>query len=486
MATIIKRKGKNGTSYLIRAYSGYDINGKQVEKTTTYKPETGMTARQIDKAVQEAAVLFEKRVKDGIILDGNIRFIDFTKTWLQNYAFKQLAPKTIERYKSLLVKINMAIGNIPLEKLRPHHLQEFYNNLEENGVNEGSICYVSTIDLPCLLKEKKIQRVQIARDKHIATNTVLAACKGLRIRKESAEAICQYLSLDFNSSFREAVIKPKLADLTILHYHRLIGTILQTAVQWQVIYDNPARRVKPPRVKRYEAKYLEDTDIPIILKALDEQPLRWRTIIMLLLSSGMRRGELCGLEWRDIDFENSVIHISRTSQYVVGMGVIEKETKNISSERVLKLPSYMFDTLREYKSWQNKMRLALGDYWHKKITIKYADGTTNVCKNDRVFTSDNGEPIFPDTITQWVNKFQTKYDLPKFTPHTLRHTNISLLIAAGVPLRNVSQRAGHSQLSTTSNIYAHAIKTVDEIAAEALDDALNPMKVKTGKATTCH
>jgi integrase len=158
--------------------------------------------------------------------------------------------------------------------------------------------------------------------------------------------------------------------------------------------------------------------------------------------------------------------------------VITKGTKNISSDRVIKLPDYMFSVLKEYKAWQNAIRLKIGDYWKENIILTLADGKKETVKNDRIFTQEDGTPIFPDSLTKWVNDFQKENNLPKFTPHTLRHTNISLLIAAGVPLRNVSQRAGHSQLSTTSNIYAHAIKTVDEIAAEAIGDALNPDKFK--------
>ncbi len=487
MAKIDKRTGKGGVSYRIRVFNGYKSDGSQGVTSMTYKPSPGMTEKQLEKTLNETAVLFEKRVKDGFILDGNIKFSEFAKKWVTEYAAKQLAPKTLERYKSLLVKINAAIGNIRLDKLQPHHLQEFYNNLGEDGINDGSVFYVPTIDIGKMILEKKIKKVTIFRATGIATNTILSVCNGNKVRKQTAEALCKYLKIDLKDSFKEIRLRSTLADTTILHYHRLIGTILQTAVQWQVIYDNPARRVKPPKVPKMEAKYLEDTDIPAIIEALKGAPIRWRTMVLMLLYSGMRRGELCGLEWKDIDFDNNVIHIRRSSQYVVGLGVITKDTKNISSDRVIKLPEYMLSIVKEYKVWQNEIRLKLGKSWKDKITITRADGKKEIVLNDRIFTGvgnmgvDDGTPIHPDSLTKWVNDFQKKNNLPKFTPHTLRHTNISLLIAAGVPIRNISQRAGHSQLSTTSNIYAHAIKTVDEIAAEAIGDALNPDKLKSIK-----
>jgi len=474
MATIVKREGKKGISYLIRTFSGYDIQGKQIEKTMTWKPEENMTPRQIEKAVNEAAILFEKKVKEGVMLEGNIRFADFAEKWINEYGVKQLAPKTVERYKSLLARVNQGIGNIRLDKLQPHHLQELYNNLGEEGINKKNSYAICIIDLSDVIEKNNFTRVAVAQKAGIAPVTVSSACKGKHIRIESAKEICNILNVEFTEVFKIEKEKSSLSDNTVLHHHRVISSVLQTAVQWQIIFDNPARRVRPPKVNRREAVYLEDTDLPNILEALSNAPVKWKTAVMLLLYSGIRRGEFCGLEWKDVDFKNCLIHIRRTSQYISGIGVIEKDTKNISSERVMKLPQDMFNLFNQYRKWQVQERLLMGDKWNAVIPIKDAEGKIKHRENDRIFTQENGLPIFPDSITTWINRFQKKYNLPKFTPHTLRHTNISLLIAAGVPIRNVSQRAGHAQLSTTSNIYAHAIKTVDEMAAAAIGDILKP------------
>jgi integrase len=480
MAMITKRSGKKGVSYLIRTFSGYDINGKQIEKTMTWKPDENMTPKQIEKAVNEAAILFEKKVKEGVMLDGNIRFADFAEKWINEYGLKQLAPKTVERYKSLLARVNQGIGNIRLDKLQPHHLQELYNNLGEEGINKRNSYAICITDLVDVIKKNNMTRAAIAQKAGLAPVTVSSACKGKHIRIENAKEICKVLKTEFPQVFKVEKDKSILSDNTLLHHHRVISSVLQTAVQWQIIFDNPARRVRPPKVSRKEAIYLEDTDLPNILEALSNAPIKWRTAVMLLLYSGIRRGEFCGLEWKDVDFKNCLIHIRRTSQYISGIGVIEKDTKNISSERVMKLPQDMFILFNQYRKWQVQERLSMGDKWNAIIPIKDAEGKIKHRENDRVFTQENGLPIFPDSITTWINRFQKKYNLPKFTPHTLRHTNISLLIAAGVPIRNVSQRAGHAQLSTTSNIYAHAIKTVDEMAAAAIGDILKPKNIKQG------
>ena len=96
--------------------------------------------------------------------------------------------------------------------------------------------------------------------------------------------------------------------------------------------------------------------------------------------------------------------------------------------------------------------------------------------NDKLFTQWNGKPIHPDSISNWFAAFVRKNNLPNVSIHSLRHTNATLLIASGTPLKTVSNRLGHAQLSTTGNIYAHAIRATDKAAAETLQDILSPNK----------
>ena len=119
------------------------------------------------------------------------------------------------------------------------------------------------------------------------------------------------------------------------------------------------------------------------------------------------------------------------------------------------------DILKEHKMQQAKEFFKLGDKW---------------VRSNKVFTQWNGKPIHPDTITGWFSRFIKKNNLPPIHLHSLRHTNATLLIASGADLRTVSKRLGHSNMTTTSNIYTHAIKSADERAAELLGDILNPMK----------
>ena len=468
MATIIKRNGKKGVSYLIRSYSGYYSNGRQIEKTMTWKPEPGMTPRQIEKAVNEQAVLFEKKVREGKYIDSNIRFSDFVDRWWKDYVEKELAPKTREAYQNHLSRINQAIGHIRLDKLQPCHLLSFYDNLSEEGIKTFHDRATAKPALLTAINSKNLTNIKLAKMTGLCSNTITSARQGKKIALPSAKAIAETLDMEFDKLFILHNDNNTLSAKTRSNYHRLISTILQTAVNWQVISDNPSRRVKAPKLDKKEAKYLEDTEAIQLVEALNQEPLKWRVIITVLLISGMRRSELCGLEWSDIDSKNNIIHIRRSSQFTSEYGLIEKDTKNESSERVIKLQPDLFDLLKSYKAWQIEERLKQGDRWYDIIQIKDKEGKIRAKKNERLFTQENGLTINPDSITGWVTKFRGKHDLPKFTPHTLRHTNVSLMIAAGVDLRTVSERAGHAQVTTTINLYAHAIKTANEKAAQAI------------------
>ena len=135
MANIQKRTNKDGkVSYRIRAFAGETPAGKKITKSMTYTPADGMTARQIEKAVQKAALDFERHVQQGGLVADSMTVDELLAKWFKEYAEPQLKPQTVSDYKRLVPRISAAIGHIKLNKLRPGHLMQFYTQLQQPGV----------------------------------------------------------------------------------------------------------------------------------------------------------------------------------------------------------------------------------------------------------------------------------------------------------------------------------------------------------------
>jgi len=478
MATVNKHVAKNGkVSYHLRSYNGYDSKGRQIVHRMTWTPKPGMSEKAIQKELERQKLLFDEKTKSNNLFDSSVTFEVYSTKWIENNRPPQLAPKTYERYKALLRDINAAIGNIKLVNLQSQHLQEFYNNLREAGVNNRGN-YASSANLNEYIKKKHIIKTNLAKKAGISITSLNKACKPeSHVSIETAESIAKALKVSVNRLFKVYHSNSGFSDKTILNYHRLIGSIMRQATRDHIVQYNIADRdyIKAPRVKRKEAVFLDSKQVELILEKLKDEPIKWRTALELLIYSGMRRGELLGLEWRDIDFENKLIHIYRTSQYIPSLGIITKDTKNITSERTIMLPDNAFELLAEYKKYWLKMRSQMGDMWQDKIIITYGDGKHETVENDRLFIKDDSSPMHPDSITSWTEKFIKKHNLPKFSPHSLRHTNASLLIANGINIPTVSKRLGHANVSTTTKIYSHAIQAADEKAANILAEKLNPL-----------
>lgn len=452
MATIQKR----GSSYKIVVSCGYDLNGKQLRRSMTWTPSEGMTKRQTEKELNRQATLFEEKCRTGQVLDGSIRLADFTERWMRDYGEKQLKPRTFATYTALMPRVLTALGHIRLDKLRPNHITSFYANLSEPGVRADTKCRCKTSFKELLPSTQSA----FAKSAGVSIGTIESLVAGHNVSRQTAEKISAALDRPLDEVF-EPTGKETLSGKTLLHYHRLLSSMLETAVQWQLIPSNPCKRVKAPRAERKEARYLDEKQAAHLIALLDSEPIQYRTMILLLINTGLRRGELCALQWKDIDLVNAVLQVRRNTVYLAGQGLLDDTPKTASSQRAIKLPANCIPMLKEYRAWQNKERLKAGDQWHE---------------SDRVFTRWNGTPFRPDTLTNWFSDFVKRNDLPPVTIHSLRHTNATLLISSGTNLRTVSARLGHSQASTTANIYAHAIQSADAAAADTINDILSPLK----------
>lgn len=342
MPTIQKR----GDTYRIRVSAGYDSNGKQLMKSMTWKPAPGMTPKQIEKELDRQAVLFEEKVKTGQYMDGNVKLDDFVERWFSDYADKSMKPATLSLYHLLMQRVSPALGHIRMDKLRPSHLLQFYNQLE--GVeNQNTLSYIAAQGLEKAVKESGITKARLCELAGVGVATLRAAQTGKAVSGESASRIAQALHMPLNQAFAPSGHSRKLSKSTVAHYHRFLSAVLSSAVEWQVIPENPCARVKPPKEERKAVQYLDEKQAAVFLDALQGQPFQYRAMVTTLLYSGMRRGELCGLEWEDVDFQNSLIHIRRNAVYIPGKGIEDGTTKTENSERVMKLPAVVMEILAQ-------------------------------------------------------------------------------------------------------------------------------------------
>ena len=318
------------------------------------------------------------------------------------------------------------------------------------------------LDCKCTLKKQYVETIKSQIE-------IVAQSAGVNVRTintileqhETSFAIAKKISSSFNVPYSKLFdiveIEQGLSPKTILHHHRLISAILNKAVKWQILLSNPASRVEIPKVKQTEAHYYDDEQVIHLFKLLTNEPLKYQAAIYIALYGGLRLGEVTGLEWGDINFDEKSLYISKARQYVSGLGTYDKEPKTERSIRHIQLSNGVLNILEKYKREQAQERLRLGSKW---------------VDSGKIFTQWNGLPMFPQTPSQWFNKWLKKSELPKITFHQLRHSHTSILIANGVDIATVSKRLGHSKISTTIDVYTHAIKSKDTIAANLLDDII--------------
>jgi len=246
-----------------------------------------------------------------------------------------------------------------------------------------------------------------------------------------------------------------LAPRTVGHAHRLLKLVLGYAVRSATLTRNVASVHAAPAVEVQEIETLTAEQITAALTKLEGHMLH--PIVSLALATGIRRGEICGLQWGDLDLDRAVLRVERSVEETRA-GLRLKPPKTKRGRRNVSLPAATVTILRAHKVQQMELRLALG--------LGKADASTPV------FSDIEGRLLKPLNITHAWRYFVATSGLPKVTFHALRHTHVSTLISAGVDILTISRRLGHSKASITLDVYGHLIGGADEAAAAAMDGVL--------------
>lgn len=394
MAYIQKKTNAKGeTIYKIKVSCGYDINGKQVTHTLTYKPKPNMTAKQIEREVNRQAVLFEEDCNNDALSNKRIKFSNLADEWLTMVeATHEQKTSSIERLKSCKERTYNAIGNLYIDKITFRHIQKFILSLAQNGVNQRT-------------------------------------GKGLSTKTQK-------------------------------HYICFISDVLKYAIKCGFITDNPCKNISVVKADKKEKDIYSLDELKSILSKINNQaPTDYKVFFSLMAYLGLRRGEVLGLEYKDFDFTNKTVSIVRTSNYRnKTTGIYTSTPKTKTSCRVLSVPDVILDLVKQIKGEQLDQCIKCGDLWHK---------------TDRLFITWCGEPMHPNTPYTWFQRFCEANNLPFKGLHSFRHTFATQAITNGTDVATVSSVLGHSQTSTTLNLYTHAVQTANVKVINVMNDLIN-------------
>lgn len=277
----------------------------------------------------------------------------------------------------------------------------------------------------------------------------------IRLQKLTARDIQQY--------YTWLMDEKKLSPNTVIKHHNLLTNTLNAAERQEYITKNPMRAVSPPKKRQREAKFYTPEQLGILLDKAVGTRLELPVFICAYL--GLRRGELCGLRWSDVDLEHQTITIENTRTQA-GKKEIEKGTKTASSTRTLYLPDTLCDMLKAAKEHQQACRA--------EYKNAYDD-------NDYVVVMEDGRPFRPNYLSELFGKFLADNDLPKIVLHELRHTFASLSNQAGIPAYNIGKALGHSTPATTQKIYTHLLDQTHTQAVEGVAAIADEARRKAGK-----
>lgn len=457
MASIKKYETRKGTHYKITVCSGRDIHGKQIRHYKNWTPPPELTGRALEKELKRVAYEFEKNIDFGYTPDDRRTFAEYAAYCLELRKQRGDKPQTIARVERQTARINEYIGHIRIVDIRPRHLNELYKKLAEPGANKWLVFAVPAVDFNELVGDGTYNA--LAEKAGVYGRLIGRLCNNQPISLQNAEIIEKNLSR--KDLFRYINDDKPMSTSTIRDYHGVISSILSQAYKEMIVSFNAAERATLPKMQKVrESKTLQPEEIQDVIKALDREPISFKTMIMFLMCTGCRRGEAIALTWDKIDWNKREVLLDRSTGYTPTDGIITGTTKT-GKARIVALPPALMEQLRTYRQWQMKERTALYDAWEP----------TNL-----VFTRWNGKILNPNTVNLELKEFCKRHDLPHINPHLFRHSAASILISNGVDVLSVSQMLGHSNISTTLNTYSHALEESRQKTAAAVSDVILQQK----------
>ncbi len=253
----------------------------------------------------------------------------------------------------------------------------------------------------------------------------------------------------------------ELAPSTVHNIYKAFASIMNVAVEWNLIEESPCKNIKLPKLKYEEGKAYSEEQVKLLFERLNNrETAEKRLLVELAVVSAARQGELVAIEEKHLNVENNTLLIEQALVNLTGDGIIVKETKG-KRKRVVTIPSNIMNDLVTLAAVKKYQLEEAGDE-------RVWEGHTFL------FSNDFGKPYRPDSISQWWDRFMKKNpDLPRIRFHDLRHTSATLLIHAGEHPKVIQSRLGHSNITTTMNTYGHLLQETDQRASSHFDKLFN-------------
>lgn len=394
MATITPnpQQGKP-VSYRFRTCVGRTEEGKQIFKSTTWKVPSHLPASRIEPAAIRAAEKWEQEMK----LEHEKDLLDPTR----------IKSRLIEKENTDLSRFIYEVwfpSCIDNGEHKPKTIS-FYNDTSKNIVSYfhcSSLQKISPIDIQAFL-----------------------------------------------ASLRTA---HHLAPQTVHHHYRTLNMIFSYAHKLELILTNPMDKVPAPKLNRKPIDAFTKEQAQVFVHAVDHSPLDFRCMLYLLLTTGIRRAELLGLKWCNLDDTAGIIHIEQNVTYTAQSGTIIGSPKTQRSIRTIPVLPHVLHLLQALKVQQQKafpdIALNSGFMFHGKAGIH--------------------TPRNPDAVTRRVKRFMAQNNLPDMSPHDLRHSCATLLLQSGADIKSVQDILGHTNANTTLNFYVRSDLQQMQAAANKL------------------
>lgn len=381
MATIIENKqDERTTSYKFRAYLGKNEHEKKIFQYVTWRAPDNLTPSKARKAAEKAAELWEKKVRS-------------------------------EYEKDLKEP----------ERIKEREIAKTHTEFSSYALNTW---------FPICICDGNHKPTTVDFYRHI-TNKIAEHFKGQIMQKLTATDIQKYL-IFLRTKYRTKQNKP-ISDKTIRHHYCVLTLIFAFALEHELLLKNPMDKVACPKLAKKQVDAFSQEEAQIFFSLLDKASLDFHCMLTLLITTGLRRGELMGLQWQDINFDSLTINIARNVTYTPESGVVVDTPKTENSVRVIPMIPSVAELLKQYQLEAPRA----------KDMKAY------------LFPSDKGSkiPRDPNSVTRRVKRFMRNNGLPDMSPHDLRHSCATLLLNNGADIKSVQEILGHSNASTTLNFY---------------------------------